>query len=202
MHDPDVLVFDIRLPWRDRHGYRRSIVNVWHHEPGGADSGDVCKHYRRWQEPDGAWKSEALHIWRWHVHHWRIQVHPLGALRRRVIDRCAWCGGRHTKTNPVNVSTQWDARRSHWWASTPDIYHATCHSAWSARLGCSCEKPITTDRWGTCAHCGLRLYDRSDLQREADRILTEMVPSGTAPRPEVMSLVRNLWAVHRAQQEA
>lgn len=49
----------------------------------------VVRHYRRnrrrwWQHP------------RWHVHHWKLQVHFLHRLRRWLFDRCAVCGGRFT----------------------------------------------------------------------------------------------------------
>ena len=94
------------------------------------------------------------------------------------------------------------APRSRWWKGEPGLFHHDCSSAKRARHGCSCEHPATTDRWGECARCGQRLYDRSDLHREANRILIEMVPEGTAPRPEVMNLCRKLWAIQRAQQEA
>lgn len=47
----------------------------------------VLRHYRgnrrRWyQHP------------RWHVRHWRLQIHFMQALRRWLFDRCATCGGR------------------------------------------------------------------------------------------------------------
>lgn len=29
---------------------------------------------------------------RWHVWHWRLQIHPLQKLRRRLFDRCVHCG--------------------------------------------------------------------------------------------------------------
>ena len=198
MHDPDVLVFDIRSP-RRKNGYRKPLVNVWHHEPGGRDSGEVCKHYIRHQEPDGTWKGEPVSAWKWHVHHYRIQAAPLQAIRRSLLTRCAWCGGRSTKGNPANISHQWHALRRRWWKGELGLYHHDCSPVATARNGCSCEHPITTDRWGECARCGQRLYGRSDLQREANRILIEMVPEHTAPTPEVMSLVRNLWATDNAQ---
>lgn len=31
---------------------------------------------------------------RWHIHHWRIQVHPLQSFKRRWIDKCHFCKGR------------------------------------------------------------------------------------------------------------
>lgn len=38
---------------------------------------------------------------RWHFWHWRIQVHPLQAFKRRVFDRCASCGKRFKKGQPA-----------------------------------------------------------------------------------------------------
>jgi hypothetical protein len=208
VHDPDVVAFEIRRPWpsgRRLNGRRRwpALVTIWHREPGGHDAGEVCRHYRRWQEPDGTWKSKVTKGWKWHVHHWRPTIHPLIKLRRHLVDRCAWCHGPDRKRDRISISTIWDGYRPHWWASAHGIYHDDCHSAWSARGRCSCEHPEVSGRlsYDTCARCGLGTYARSDLQREADRILIEMVPEGTHPRPEVMALARNLWDVHRAQKE-
>lgn len=58
--------------------YWPSLVTIWHVEPGGHDSGEVCKHYRREQLPDGTWTSTTMRGWRWHVFHvnWRtIALH-------------------------------------------------------------------------------------------------------------------------------
>lgn len=108
------------------------LLTVWHVEPNGHDSGEVCKHYHRWQDETGAWHSKPLRAWRWHVHHWRIQVPPLQQICRRLFQRCAQCGGKSTKTQPVNVSHQWDAPRSkRWWKSRPGLYHSGCSSVGS-----------------------------------------------------------------------
>src|SRR4051812_42110753 len=45
-----------------------TLATIWHVEPDGHDSGEVCKHWRRF--PDGT--TEVTRAWRWHVHHWRI----------------------------------------------------------------------------------------------------------------------------------
>lgn len=223
MHDPLTVAFEIRRPWpratgctvknaprwsfrgcfwmvAGRRFYWPSLITVWHREPGGRDSGDVCKHYRREQQPDGKWKTTYLNGWRWHIHHWKIQVSPLQHLRRWALTRCSWCGGRSTKANAVNLSHQWHGPRGRWWKGEPGLYHHDCSSTERARKACSCEHPVTTDRWGECARCGIRTYNRSDVQREHDRILVEMVPEGTAPTREVMNLVGNLIAAHRSQQ--
>jgi len=56
-----------------------TIATVWHIEPGGRDAFTVCKHASRW---------------RWHVWHWKIQVHWLQRLRRFLFERCIECGHR------------------------------------------------------------------------------------------------------------
>jgi hypothetical protein len=85
MHDPSVLVADIKgLPiaprsWRRWRKFkdRPSLIEVWHEEPDGRDSGTVCG-YR---------------AMRWHVHHWRVRVMPIVEQLRR-LERCAHCGRR------------------------------------------------------------------------------------------------------------
>lgn len=109
MHDPDVVAFQVRRPWprRERTGgakpdqprwklggafwtvagvgiYWPGMITVWHREPGGRDSGEVCKHYARWQDEDGKWQTKMHRGWRWHVWHvrWSEVVIEL-PLRRR-----------------------------------------------------------------------------------------------------------------------
>lgn len=136
MHDPMVVAFDIRRPWPEIHKLRKGdpraswrgrrgsfvfvagrelwwppIVTVWHVEPGGADALTVCDSRGRWQ---------------WHVHHWRIQVQPLQRLRRVLLTRCAYCGGRSTKAAPVNTAMGWHTERAPWWRGERGLYHAAC----------------------------------------------------------------------------
>lgn len=87
----------------------RTLSTVWHVEPGGADAFTVCKH--------------ASH-WKWHVHHWKIQVPPLQDLRARLFDRCEECG---RKGRP-NFSHQWDDKGLGWWKfrSRKGLYHLQC----------------------------------------------------------------------------
>jgi hypothetical protein len=175
MHDPLVVAFEIRRPWPRRSGrgyYWPSFITVWHREPHGRDSGEVCKHYRR-----------ILRGWRWHVHHWHIQVHPWQHFRRWTLTRCAWCGGKSRKDDPVNHSHSWDGPRGRWWQGAPGRYHQDCSSIQRAHQpACLCEAPILTDdRWGVCARCGERRYGRTAMQAEADRILAS-IPHGQRDR--------------------
>lgn len=76
MHDPDVVVFE--LP----------AVTVWHHEPGGRDSGTVCRGMRG----TGLCWHNAV----WAARHWRhlhFQVHPIQRVKHR-FERCAECHRR------------------------------------------------------------------------------------------------------------
>lgn len=204
MHDPLVVAFEIRRPWPRRSKsydakpgksrwkvrgpfwtlagrgfYWPAMVTVWHREPGGKDSGEVCKHYVRTQSADGTWSTRILHGWRWHVRHWRIQVGPLQTLRRWALTRCAWCGGRSRDGDRANISHQWNGQRAPWWRGERGLFHQDCSSIERAHRMCLCADPLLAHgSYGRCAWCGkARSYGATTLQFEQARILVE-VPSG------------------------
>lgn len=70
----------------------------------------VLANYRRnrrrwWQHP------------RWHIRHWKLQVHFLQRLRRWLFDRCARCGGRfawgYYPTGDWNGTRVWHSDCAH-----------------------------------------------------------------------------------------
>jgi hypothetical protein len=164
MHDPLTMVLMIRRPWprrdpdetryatRDGIRWRRtgglwvvagkglywpSVGALWHRDPSGYDD-TTCRGKR----------------WRLHVHHWRLQVQPLQALRRRLLTRCVWCQGRDRKGDPVNVSHSWDRARGHWWQGETGLFHHDCSSIERAHASCACEHPVLVNKdYGRCARC-------------------------------------------------
>jgi hypothetical protein len=47
---------------------------------------------------------------RWHIHHWKIQFHPLQQLKRRYWDKCSVCGKRGFKESAIgdwNGTKRW-----------------------------------------------------------------------------------------------
>lgn len=104
-----------RMTVAGRHVGLYRLATIWHAEPGGRDSGQVCKHWAN---------GRPLRAWRWHVHHWKVQIHFMQGLRARFFDRCALCG---RKGRP-NISHQWDGPGVGWrkWQSTPGLYHREC----------------------------------------------------------------------------
>lgn len=96
MHDPDVVLFDIRRPFPHRlkalknsRLFWPSVVTVWHREPGGRDSGTVCT--MDWSSGLSRVKFVfALRHWR----HLRIQVRPYDRVKGWMLYRCDDCGRR------------------------------------------------------------------------------------------------------------
>jgi hypothetical protein len=121
VHDPMVVAFEIRRPWpqrwklspawTSRRWWFPPMVTIWHVEPGGRDAHAVCKSGSRW---------------RFHVWHWKVQIIPLQMLRRWLLTRCAGCGGRSTRANPVNVSLSWSDDAGPWWRGEQGLYHVRC----------------------------------------------------------------------------
>lgn len=177
MHDPLTVAFEIKRPWPQTsrpktidgialppHRYWPPLVTIWHREPGGHDSGDICEHYRRYQDEAGEWQTKIQRGWRLHAHHWKIQIHPLQGLRRRLLTRCAWCSGRSRKDDVVNHSNSWDGPRGRWWQGEPGLYHGDCSAIARAHAMCVCEGPVLEhDGYGRCARCNAyRAWGASD----------------------------------------
>jgi hypothetical protein len=164
MHDPLTVAFEIRRPWPETADWRTKqaaregirwrfdspfwviagrglyfpgLITVWHRDPSGYDD-TTCRGTK----------------WRLHVHHWRIQIHPLQHLRRRLLTRCSWCGGRSIKGDSVNHSHSWDGPRARWWQGERDLFHADCSSIKRAHSTCVCEVPVLDGgNYGRCAVC-------------------------------------------------
>ncbi|MFD4830113.1 hypothetical protein ACFWPV_09700 [Streptomyces uncialis] len=139
MHDPLTVAFKIRSPWPRPAAYstqlaarsgirwrlRRyhapviagrayrfpTLITVWHRDPSGHDD-TTCRTSGR--------------AWRFHIHHWRYQLHPYQQLRRRLLTRCHICGGRSTKARPVNVGTWGRKQDAPWWRGETGLAHRDC----------------------------------------------------------------------------
>lgn len=206
MHDPKTVAFAIPRPWpqpgltKRRRFYWPPLITVWHNEPNGHDSGEVCKHYRRWQDQDGQWRWKSLHGWRWHVWHWSLQIHPYQHLRRWALTRCEWCGGRSRKGDVVNHSLSWDRARGPWWRGERGLFHGDCTSVYTAHRTCMCVDPLLSHGdYGQCQFCGKGRAWRKEPD-DADRALAAL-PKGSRITAAVRPLVEQVWAERRAARE-
>lgn len=196
MHDPLTVAFQIRRPWprtdawKTRYAAKQGVrwqfrgaftvfagrglywpgmITVWHRDPSGYDS-TTC--------PIGG------RAWRFHAHHWRIQILPFQHLRRRTLTRCAWCGGRSIKGDQVNVSHAWDSPHARWWQGEPGLFHRDCSAIKTAHATCVCQQPILEhDNYGMCARCGLhREFGITDAALARRRELAA-IPPGARTSP-------------------
>ncbi|MET8826118.1 hypothetical protein ABZX40_13680 [Streptomyces sp. NPDC004610] len=166
-----------RLNGRDY--YWPSLITVWHREPGGRDGLSECG--KRVQRSDGTWRFSRA--WRWHVHHWKIQFRPYQNRRRRLLTRCAWCGGRDRKGDAVNFSHQWNGPRARWWQGERGLFHHGCSSIERAHSTCVCVRPVLdSDTYGRCARCDLfRPFGFTDANLARARELQTVPRGGRRP---------------------
>jgi hypothetical protein len=186
-----------------REFYWPAMVTVWHREPGGRDSGEVCKHTRRvWDEAARKWRHKRANGWRWHVHHWHLTFPPVREARRWLLTRCEWCHGPSRKGDPVNHSLSWDGEKSPWWRGERGLFHQECTSVHLAHALCFCEVPTFAGRrdYGQCTACGKLRAWRQEPD-EADRWLAAL-PAGSRITAEVRPLVEAAWRERRTRREA
>jgi hypothetical protein len=185
-----------RLAGRDFHW--PPMVTVWHREPGGRDALSVCQW--RWQDTTGRWHLSRS--WKWHVWHWHLQFPPLQAARRRLLTRCAWCGGRSVKGDVVNFGNSWHPREAHWWQGEPDLFHQDCIGVHRAHGLCLCRVPglLSHEGYGQCGQCG-RFRPYSYQPTEADRLLAGLGVGGR-PVGKLKARLEELYAQHRAAEQA
>lgn len=163
--------------------YWPNLMTVWHNEPGGRDSGEVCKHHIRWQDDNGDWHSKAKRTWRWHVHHWSIQFHPWQHFRRWALTRCEWCGGPSRKGHVVNHSHQWGRDKDQWWRGERGLFHRDCSTIQRAHKTCTCsigpwENGAGGTPYGKCEFCGrFRAWSKEPRDTTPERIL-QTIPEG------------------------
>jgi hypothetical protein len=219
MHDPMTVAFEIRRPWPKRQRGRKisekrwkigaspfwniagveyywpGLITVWHVDPSGFDSNHDCPYSGNWQ---------------WHVHHWKIQVHPFQNFRRWALTRCEWCHGKSRKGDVVNHSQQWDRDKGKWWQGERGLFHSDCSSIASAHRQCACELTQggpweferSSDPYGHCATCGkYRGWQGSERREsprdEANRLL-HTIPAGERDTQK-LGVVHRMWREHRSE---
>jgi hypothetical protein len=183
--------------------YFPSLITIWHREPGGHDSGEVCKHHHRAQDANGDWQWVFHRAWRFHVHHWKIQVHPLQHLRRWLLTRCEWCGGPSRKGDAVNVSHQRDGERGPWWRGARGLFHHDCSTVQRAHNRCVCDlAELSQSDYGKCGRCGLfRAYNQPAYPDEATRLLKSLPLKSRIP-DDLKSRLEELWRQQREEAAA
>jgi len=62
---------------------------------------------------------------RWHIHHWKIQIHPLQMLKRTLFSKCCQCGRRLHWGESVG-SNNWNAEGPRWFKGEKDLICSTC----------------------------------------------------------------------------
>ncbi|MGN6724135.1 MAG: hypothetical protein ACTHJM_16125 [Marmoricola sp.] len=177
-----------------REFYWPAILTIWHVDPSRYDSNQDCPYSGNWQ---------------WHIHHWKLQIHPLQHFRRWAFTRCEWCSGRSRKGDYVNNSRGWERAESPWWKGERGLYHDDCLTVASAHEQCACDLGVggpweheTGDSaYGNCATCGKfrgwqGVHDRDSPRDEGNRIL-QTVPKGQRD-PDKMQQVRSMWKAYRA----
>lgn len=81
-------------------------------------------------------RPSRTHWWqlhpRWHVWHWRIQIHPVQDFKRWAFSRCAGCGRRFAfGYSPVSHS--WNGTGPRWFRGERGVFHSECaHSGEAA----------------------------------------------------------------------
>lgn len=134
--------------------YWPSIVTIWHVDPERDGSDDSCDWFGKRRTRENGWypghqdEYEALpeesrraidFVWwtwgpprprpwyrhpRWHVWHWKVQVHVVQKFKRWMFSRCVKCGGRFRwGYTPIG---SWGGRGPGWWFGREQSWHSEC----------------------------------------------------------------------------
>ena len=98
--------------------------------PSIDDPGPLGRPYRQLEDAIREWRRRDRRWWqhpRWHVHHWKVQIHPLQNFKRWAFSRCATCGGRF-RWGYAPISTQWHGRGPRWFRGERRVHHHECQA--------------------------------------------------------------------------
>lgn len=103
LHDSMTLKFGNDTRREDRLRTMACIIYGW----------ILRREQRWWQHP------------RWHMHHWKLQVHAIQQFKRWAFSRCCKCGGRF-RFGESPVTSNWNSKGPRWFRGQTDIYHDDC----------------------------------------------------------------------------
>lgn len=64
---------------------------------------------------------------RWHIWHWRLQIHPVQHFKRWAFSRCCKCGGRF-RWGTAPCSNSWHGDGPRWFRGERGVYHGNCET--------------------------------------------------------------------------
>lgn len=62
---------------------------------------------------------------RWHIHHWKLQVHPLESLKRWMFTKCCKCGRRFCY-GETGCTSNWESKGPRWFVGEKNLMCSTC----------------------------------------------------------------------------
>jgi hypothetical protein len=84
--------------------------------------GVIVRNYKRFKR--SWWRHP-----RWHIHHWRLQVHFLQRFKRWAFSRCVYCR-KGFPWGYTPISDHWNSEGQKWFRSEKGIYHHECYNHW------------------------------------------------------------------------
>jgi hypothetical protein len=64
---------------------------------------------------------------KWHIHHWRVQLHLVQRFKRWMWSRCQKCGGRFSWFDAGGrVVGTWGGKGPAWFHNGEKIWHMSC----------------------------------------------------------------------------
>lgn len=100
---------------------RRTLARDDEYEKGSQVRNFIMSVFRAYNRHHRPWYKKP----KWHVHHWKLQIHPTQQLRRFLFDRCNICK-KGFKYGEAPGSSSWHTPKHHWWQSDPSLYHLKC----------------------------------------------------------------------------
>jgi hypothetical protein len=152
------VLYAIYKDWNKVHQYtRKHLEQIILFSNNPTDSIDrsidnLLQDYRRkylshdLEAPKEYWKGHAEHFasviygqvlrdirpWykhpRWHIHHWKITIHPIQALKRALFSRCEVCGKKFKYGDSNVVSSSWYSTGPQWFKSETNLRHMACQT--------------------------------------------------------------------------
>lgn len=90
-----------------------------------------------------AWILRAEQKWyqhpRWHIWHWKIQIHGVQSFKRWAFSRCSKCGGRFA-WGYSPTSNSWNGTGPRWFRGERDVFHSDCSRPTSGN--CAVANPV------------------------------------------------------------